>query len=100
MRLLKRLTSRYGVLREVWRESADTLVLSGKARYMRWGGTPQQTTMVDWDGGPCVCVGDPANEVLGVRTKRPIDAIEPIKETEIDSEGVVRIRLHLRRGKP
>lgn len=95
MKLLKRLTSRYGVPREVFRESPDTLVIVGKARWMRWGGTPTSTTMVDWDGGPCVCVGDVARDALGVRSTRTIGSIEPIVEDVPSIEGVVRVRLHL-----
>ena len=99
MKLLKRLMSRYGVPREVFRESHDTLVIVGKARWMRWAGTPSNTTMVDWDGGPCLCVGDVARDALGVRTTRTIGSIEPIIEEVVSVEGLVRVRLYLENRK-
>ena len=96
MKLLRRLVSRYGIERCVYRVDRDTLIVEGKARYMRWGGTPSQTTMVDWDGGPCIVVGDVAGLTLDIRTKRTIESIEPLAPNHSQaSEGVVRVRVRL-----
>ena len=77
--------SRYGQDRIITKQDDGSFIVEGESDYYRAAGDEHTLTMVDFQGGPFIAVGDP---LLGNKNHGVVNKIEILKERKEGSFAV------------
>lgn len=79
--------SRYGQERIITKQDDGSFIVIGESGYYRAGGDEHILTMVDFEGGPFIAIGDP---LLGNQNHGVVKKIEILKEQK---EGCFAVKV-------
>jgi hypothetical protein len=79
--------SRYGQIRTLWKVSDNVYHLKGESYYTRSSYGPD-SSMIDFEGGPCICSGQKLSPQFEIEDQREIVSVQWI-DAEIPTAEIV-----------